>query len=180
MRPGSLFQTVQNLQEGVLDICFLPLDAAKGDGIMQRKLFSFRDVVYFDPKNPLPEDDLDAFCARPHARVALGPDASFAIDQRLAKMKRKRKVVLQVPDFDSALTLIKDTDIIVTLPDVLSTPEACACKPALGDRDGERRPVLAWPVARRRRGIVTGEECLLKLQRSKCKRPEHHRSHCRP
>lgn len=119
-RPGSLFQTVQILQEGVLDFCFLPLDAAKGDGIMQRKLFSFRDVVYFDPNHPLPENDLDAFCARPHARIALGPDASFAIDQRLAKMKRERNVVLQVPDFDSALTLIKGTEIIVTLPDVLS------------------------------------------------------------
>lgn len=120
MRPGSLFQTVQNLQEGVLDFCFLPLDAAKGDGIMQRKSFSFRDVVYFDPNHPLPKNDLDEFCERPQARIALGPDASFAIDQRLAKMKRKRNVVLQVPDFDSALTLIKDTEIIVTLPDVLS------------------------------------------------------------
>jgi len=120
MRPGSLFQTVQNLQEGALDFCFLPLNAAKGGGIMQRKLFSFRDVVYFDPKYPLPKGDLDAFCVRPHARIALGPDASFAIDQRLARMKRKRNVVLQVPDFDSALTLIKGTEIIVTLPDVLS------------------------------------------------------------
>lgn len=121
-RSGSTFETMQHLQQGTLDLCFLPLIEEAGDGIMQRKLKSFSDVVYFDPQYPLQEGDLDAFCARPHARVALGPDASFAIDRRLAKMRRKRHVVLQTSDFDSALALIRGTDIIVTLPDVLSAP----------------------------------------------------------
>ncbi len=122
VRPGSHFQTIQQLQQGTLDLCFMPLSETGGDGVMQRKLLSFRDAVYFDPRYPLEAGDLDAFCARPHARVALGPDASFAIDQRLAKMGRKRNVALQVPDFDSALALIKGTRIIVTLPDILAAP----------------------------------------------------------
>ena len=129
VRPGSAFEIMQGLQQGTLDIGFLPLVEDAGDGIMQRKLTSFTDVVYFDPEHPLEEGDLDAFCARPHARVALGPDASFAIDRRLARMDRKRRVVLQTADFDSALALIRDTDIIVTLPDVLASPGLSTISP---------------------------------------------------
>lgn len=120
VRPGSHFQTMQHLQQGTLDLCFMPAGDSGGDGVMQRKLLSFRDAVFFDPHYPLEAGDIDAFCARPHARVALGPDASFAIDQRLAKIGRKRSVALQVPDFDSALALIKGTQIIVTLPNILA------------------------------------------------------------
>ena len=128
-RPGSSFETMQQLQDGTLDLCFLPHGGEAGEGIMQRKLRSFRDVVFFDPQYPLEEGDMDAFCARPHARVALGPDASFAIDRRLAKMGLKRDVVLQVSDFDTALGLLKGTDIIVTLPDVLVAPSLAKVSP---------------------------------------------------
>jgi len=129
VRPGSAFQAIQNLQQGNLDLCFLPMLEEGGDGIMQRKLKSFQDVVYFDPDHPLAEGDLDAFCARPHARIALGPDANFAIDRRLAKMGRKRNVLLQVSDFDSAFALVKGTDIIITLPNVLSAPGLAKINP---------------------------------------------------
>lgn len=129
VRPGSVFETMHGLQQGTLDIGFLPLVEAAGDGIMQRKLTAFTDVVYFDPEYPLEEGDLDAYCERPHARVSLGPDASFAIDRRLAKMDRKRRVVLQTADFDSALALIRGTDIIVTLPDVLAAPGLATVSP---------------------------------------------------
>jgi DNA-binding transcriptional LysR family regulator len=129
VQPGSAFQIMQKLQEGTLDLCFLPPGAQSGDGVMQRKLKSFHDLVFFDPEYPLEEGDLDAFCARPHARVALGPDASFAIDRRLAKLGRKRHVALQVSDFDSALALIKGTDIIVTLPDVFTTSGLSTIRP---------------------------------------------------
>lgn len=128
-RLGSTFETMQHLQKGTLDLCFLPLVEDGGDGIMQRKLTSFSDIVHFDPDYPLQEGDLDAFCNRPHARVALGPDASFAIDRRLAKLGRKRHVVLQTSDFDSALALIRGTDVIVTLPDVLASSGLSRVRP---------------------------------------------------
>lgn len=132
VRPGSQFQATQELQQGTLDLSFGPPSETAAEGIMQRKLVSFRDKVYFDPAHPLEEGDLEAFCARPHARIALGPDAGFAIDRRLTKLGRKRKVVLQVPDFDSALALIYGTDIIITLPDILPAPTLNSVNPPWG------------------------------------------------
>lgn len=129
VQTGSHFQTVQALQNGTIDLCFMPPSDTATDGIMQRKLIQFRETVFFDPAYPLEEGNLDAFCARPQARIALGPDTSFTIDRRLAKMGRKRKIALQVPDFDSALALIKNSDLIVTLPDILPAPDLCTVNP---------------------------------------------------
>lgn len=68
VRAGSTFETIQELQQGKLDLCFQPLVADGGDAIMQRKLTSFDDVVFFDPRYPLQEGDIAAFCTRSRAR----------------------------------------------------------------------------------------------------------------
>lgn len=128
-RPGSHYQTVQRLQQGTTDLAFMPLEASESENILRRKIVSFKDIAFFDEKYPLTEGDIDAYCERPHARVSLGPDTSFAIDRRLAKMGRKRKVVLQTADFDSALALIRGTDMIVTLPNLLAAPGLSTVNP---------------------------------------------------
>ncbi|MEO1335977.1 MAG: hypothetical protein AAFV29_10040, partial [Myxococcota bacterium] len=49
-----------------------------------------------------------------------GPDSTFDLDRRLAKLGKKRHVALQVGDFDTALRLIHGTPVIGTLPSHLS------------------------------------------------------------
>lgn len=113
---GSPFQLVERLKNGPLDAVLMPDSIGEGEGIMRRAVATFEDAVFFDPAFPLQPGDLDAFCARPQARVAFGPDAGFDLDRRLAKLDRKRQVALQASDFDTALRLIRGTPIIATLP----------------------------------------------------------------
>lgn len=127
--PGSPHQLEEDLRQGNVDLGFAMQDGITSDGLLRRKVMSFMDVVYFDPNFPLTEGDLDEFCKRPHARVALGTDAGFAVDQRLAKLKRKRNIAVQVSDFDSALAVIPGTEIIITLPDLLDTPGLAQINP---------------------------------------------------
>ena len=63
--------------------------------------------------------------ARPHARVALGPDAEFDLDRRLAQVGHARRVGLQASDFDSLVRLISGTPFIATLPKHLSLCSFC-------------------------------------------------------
>ncbi|PRY20414.1 DNA-binding transcriptional LysR family regulator [Aliiruegeria haliotis] len=126
---GSAHQVIDQLRDGSLDAAIMPPKVAEGDGLMRRHLFSTKDVVFFDPKHPLEENDLDAFCARAHVRVGFGPDAGFDIDRRLAKLGRKRKVAMQVADFDSALAMIRGTPLIATLPAPLAPPDLSSVSP---------------------------------------------------
>ena len=117
---SSTFQVIERLRQGTVDMTVGPQISADVEGLLRRTLTRIEDAVFFDPGHPLPEGDLDAFCARPQARVALGAEAGFAIDRRLARMGRTRHVALQAPDFDSVLRLIRGTPIIATLPKTLS------------------------------------------------------------
>ncbi|MEL6184554.1 MAG: LysR family transcriptional regulator [Myxococcota bacterium] len=117
---GSNFEIFEHLQQGSLDLALAPASTDLNAGIMARLALKFEDAVYFDPQYPLAAGDLDAFCARPQARVVFGAEAGFRLDRKLAELGRTRRVALQVGDFDTALTLIVGTPMIATLPSVLA------------------------------------------------------------
>lgn len=112
------------LRRGEVDFVIMPDRLHEGEGIMRRRFADFENAVFFDPAYPLAEGDIDAFCARPQARVALGPDAGFSVDRRLARLGKTRHVALQASDFDSVLNLIKGTNVIATLPQRLAVNSA--------------------------------------------------------
>lgn len=119
---GSPFQMVDTLRQATADFILMPDRIDATEGIMRRNLFEFTDTVFFDPSIPLAPGDLDAYCNRPQARVALGPEAGFGIDRKLAALGKSRKIILQTADFDSVLNLISGTDLIATLPSILKGP----------------------------------------------------------
>ena len=92
-------------------------------------LLRTKDVVFFDPSHPLKEGDLDAYCDRPHVRIGSGRSAGFDIDRWLAGHSRKRHVAVQASDFDTALDLIKGTQLIATLPEALSSEGVASVRP---------------------------------------------------
>ncbi|WP_417839997.1 LysR family transcriptional regulator [Tritonibacter scottomollicae] len=122
---GSSFQVAEKLRQGGIDFAVMPDGVEPGDGLLQRGLITIQDAVFFDPQYPLTEGDIDAFCDRPQVRIALGPEAGFAIDRTLARHGRTRHVALQVGDFDSALRLIEGTRLIATLPLLLARTGGC-------------------------------------------------------
>ncbi|MWV18228.1 LysR family transcriptional regulator [Pseudomonas sp. L-22-4S-12] len=60
---------------------------------------------------------LDEYCARPHVMVSFSGDLSGNIDIDLARIGRCRKVVLAVPQFGSLRALLRNTEMIATVPD---------------------------------------------------------------
>ena len=113
---GSGFQVADQLREGALDLALYPAILTDTEDLFQRGLFPTHDVVYFDKDHPLPSGDLEAYTARPHARVALGPDAEFVIDRKMAQAGRTRTIALQAFDFDVLAQMIVGTPMIATLP----------------------------------------------------------------
>lgn len=123
--PGSAFQVSERLRNGGLDFAFYPSLLESGDDLMQRTLAQVRDIVFFDPDHPLEEGDIDNYCLRPHARVALGPDAEFDLDRRLAKAGFSRRVGLQASSFEDVTHLILGTPLLATLPEQLRMCSFC-------------------------------------------------------
>jgi len=60
---------------------------------------------------------LDDYCARPHAMVSFAGDLSGFVDEELAKLGRKRRVVLAVPQFNGLGQLLAGTDLVAMVPD---------------------------------------------------------------
>jgi LysR family transcriptional regulator, mexEF-oprN operon transcriptional activator len=60
---------------------------------------------------------LDDYCERPHALVSFAGDLDGFVDHELAKIGRKRRVVLAVPQFNGLGTLLSGTDLVAMVPD---------------------------------------------------------------
>ncbi|MBD9424472.1 LysR family transcriptional regulator [Pseudomonas sp. PDM15] len=60
---------------------------------------------------------LDEYCERPHVMVSFSGDLSGNIDADLARAGRSRRVVLAVPQFGSLRALLRNTEMIATVPD---------------------------------------------------------------
>lgn len=60
---------------------------------------------------------LDEFCTRPHAMISFTGDLNGFLDAELARIGRKRRVVLAVPQFNGLGTLIEGTDMLAVAPD---------------------------------------------------------------
>jgi len=60
---------------------------------------------------------LDEYCSRPHVMVSFSGDLNGAIDLDLERIERRRRVVLAVPQFGSLRALLRNTEMIATVPD---------------------------------------------------------------
>ncbi|MFH0256301.1 LysR family transcriptional regulator [Vibrio rumoiensis] len=63
---------------------------------------------------------LDAYCHSAHALITMGGDRAGTIDLALAKIGRKRNVVLRMPHFTAAPYAIEQSDLLLTLPGCLA------------------------------------------------------------
>lgn len=88
--------------------------------IKQKRLFSDKEIVFYDAtirKAPL---SLDEYCSAKHAMLVLGKIRITEIEKILLEQNRTRHIVLETPTFASLSALIKGTDIVATMPMKLS------------------------------------------------------------
>lgn len=87
-------------------------------------------------------DDLDAFCARPHAIVSPAGDLAGPLDRLLAERGRRRRVTVGVTSFALLLAVLPGTQLLATVPDFVAARLA-----ALGGLATEPAPVPLPPAA---------------------------------
>ena len=88
-----------------------------------------------------PSDDLDGYCARPHALVTPAGDLEGQVDRLLRDAGRTRRVALGVSSFALLLAALPGTDLLATVPDFVAARLA-----ALGGLAVEPCPVAVPPV----------------------------------
>lgn len=89
---------------------------------------------------------LDRYCRRDHVLVTVAGDTRGIIDEQLQAMGRSRRVALSLPSFAALPSVLKDSDLIATVPEHL----ARAFSTEAGLRDHAlpfRSPVYAVSMA---------------------------------
>lgn len=83
---------------------------------IQRKLFSDNWVCFFDPTSkPIP-DTLASYLRRPHAKIIFTDNEKSQLDDILKSKNLSRRISLQVSRFYALPSLMRGTDLVVTLP----------------------------------------------------------------
>lgn len=91
--------------------------ADRPDWAVSEPLFEDDFKTLYDPDRwRRPPTDLDAFCAAPHALASLAPSFHGWVDDALARLNRKRRVLFSAARFADAASCVKGSDLLVTLP----------------------------------------------------------------
>ncbi|CAM3587558.1 LysR family transcriptional regulator [Parendozoicomonas haliclonae] len=87
-----------------------------------------RFVCVVSPEHPLANGamSLEDYARWPHALITMGGEKKGAIDHMLERYNLERRIALRVPHFVAALALIRESDLILTIPYALAS--SCAAQ----------------------------------------------------
>lgn len=128
MRPFARMEALQALTGGEIDVALGYFPTLPG--VYQQSPLYEEDflVVARTARRSGGEMSLDEYVARRHLLVSLDGAPRGVVDQALARKGLRRRVVLALPYFLTALATVADTDLIATVPRRL----ALAFGPRLG------------------------------------------------
>jgi len=108
--------SIADLTSGKLDILMTAFDVERPE-LVKRPLFNSEYVVVSN-KELLQGISLDKYLSLPHLSFQLSNDQLSAVDIVLDKQQLKRTIVMWVPTFQHALSILKksDNEILLTLP----------------------------------------------------------------
>jgi len=110
-----------DLETGDLDLALgTPSQFARHGTLMTRTLLRDRFVTIGCAKISYPPSTLEEFCARPHVIVS-GDGGGFEglVDAALSRVGRSRHVAVSVQSYLAAIDIVRDTDLLATLPERL-------------------------------------------------------------
>lgn len=111
----SNFSDSDSLRKARCDLLISP-NPPTGLEFIQKKLFSDDWVCFFDPaSSPLP-DTLNNYLKRPHAKIIFTDDEKSQLDTILKEKNLDRRISLQVSRFYALPSLMRGTNLVVTLP----------------------------------------------------------------
>jgi DNA-binding transcriptional LysR family regulator len=120
LRPnvvGRLWESaVTELDAHAIDIAVVP-GVDLPPRFVARPLYEEEFVLAVRTGHPFrKKPTLDGFCRMQHVVVSLSGDPHGFIDEALARQGRTRRVVLTVPNFMLALSVVAQTDLVAALP----------------------------------------------------------------
>ena len=107
---------LQELDSRALDIAVGPFETIPAR-FVERILYEEEFAIVTRPGHPYASaPTLDGYCELKHVVVSLGGDAHGFVDDALAAIGRRRRVVLTVPNFFMALAFASETDFLTAVP----------------------------------------------------------------
>jgi DNA-binding transcriptional LysR family regulator len=133
--PGSA--TPMAIADGQVDIALLSSATTIPDGIEQRDAGALKVWTYLRKDHPaLAAWGLDEWRRWPHVQVMLGDRQRTTLDTVIAEQNVKRTIGARVPHFSCVPDLLARTDMLATLPllmseQLLEHSNLCAVEPPL-------------------------------------------------
>jgi len=126
----------EQLETGEVDLATVPRfdRSARGPaepqpaGLVQRTLFRDGFACFLRADHPVLGGrgerakplTLDSYLSLAHALVSPSGDAVGPVDEALAKRGRKRRILLSVPQFTAALSIVAKSELVLTAPAALA------------------------------------------------------------
>ncbi|WP_374444414.1 LysR substrate-binding domain-containing protein [Stella sp.] len=116
LRPMRVETALADLENRQSDLAVGPIDPVPAR-FAHETLFEESFVVAARADHPfLSDPSLDRYCGARHLLVSIEGGTHGYVDQELAKLGRQRRVVLTVPAFAIALSLLPGSDLLAALP----------------------------------------------------------------
>ena len=105
-----------DLDARVMDIAVVPVEETPAR-FVARMLYEEEFVIAMRSGHPFGnKPSLDAFCGMEHLLVSLSGDPFGFVDEVLSRQGQSRRVVLTVPNFMFALSVVAETGLLAALP----------------------------------------------------------------
>lgn len=124
-------QVAQALVRGQVDLA-IDIDHLPGPALQRCKLFDDAYVVLMRPGHPLADAELTLarFLAAEHVLITARPSGPTVLDQALARRGLPpAKTVLRVPNAEPAISVVRQTDLLLTAPRSLAQRHAVCVRP---------------------------------------------------
>jgi len=107
---------LQGMLRGEVDLAFA-VEEALPAGLLFEPLYRDTFVTLMREGHPAASDlTLDAFLRLDHVLVTIFGDGRGVIDDTLAERGLERRIALRIPHFYSAINIVAETDLVVTIP----------------------------------------------------------------
>lgn len=111
--------SVEILREGHCDLLLTPIPP-NGPDVLQRRLFQDEAVCFYDPSCRAAPESLDAYRVAAHITVAFGAEGRNILEIHRVVAENRGRVTITVPNFAGIPPFLAGSDLLATVPKMLS------------------------------------------------------------
>jgi DNA-binding transcriptional LysR family regulator len=141
---------LERMLRGEVDLAFAVEGALPAVGLLVEPLYRDTFVTLMRAGHPAAEDlTLARFLRLDHVLVTIFGDGRGAIDDSLAEQGLTRRIALRIPHFYSAINIVAETDLVVTIPRSIAVRYAAPHGLAMLEPPVSRPPftvISTWPA----------------------------------